>query len=231
MNSLSARLKELSADHPRGWRTKLAKECGINPVSIADWLSGKTKTINSTHIGIVARYFGVDPHWLATGKGARQHGLATQPMDIGRQVYSKDQLDVPLLANSGSMGGGAAQLEGDLVIGALTVSREWVAKHLPSVRTPEALRFIHGYGDSMSPTFNDGDVLLVDTGISSTDIDGIYVLTVRDQVFIKRVSRRFDGKHEISSDNPSVKTIEVLNGDHSVDIKGRVVWCWNGKKI
>ena len=36
---------------------------------------------------------------------------------------------------------------------------------------------------------------------------------------------------EISSDNATVKTVDVLNGDHRIDILGRVVWCWNGRKL
>ena len=51
------------------------------------------------------------------------------------------------------------------------------------------------------------------------------------KVPIKRVRQRMDGKMEISSDNPTVKTVDVLNGGHSVNILGRVVWCWNGRKI
>ena len=35
----------------------------------------------------------------------------------------------------------------------------------------------------------------------------------------------------ISSDNATVKTVDVLNGDHRIDILGRVVWCWNGRKL
>jgi phage repressor protein C with HTH and peptisase S24 domain len=83
----------------------------------------------------------------------------------------------------------------------------------------------------MKPTFADGDVLLVDTGTRAAEVDGVYVLEVHEQLYIKRVSRRFDGRHEISSDNPSVKTVEVLNGDHSVEIKGRVVWAWKGERL
>ena len=52
-----------------------------------------------------------------------------------------------------------------------------------------------------------------------------------DRVYIKRVRQRMDGVVEISSDNATVKTVDVLNGDHRIDILGRVVWCWNGRKL
>jgi phage repressor protein C with HTH and peptisase S24 domain len=57
------------------------------------------------------------------------------------------------------------------------------------------------------------------------------VLEANQRLFIKRVTERFDGVHEITSDNPSVKTVQALDGSQQVDILGRVIWTWNGKKI
>ena len=144
---------------------------------------------------------------------------------------STEAHQIPLLANSGSMGGGSAVLDEDLVIGSLSLTKSWVGKYLPGISAPSKLRFIHACGESMSPTFNGGDILLVDTGVTTPDIDGIYVLEVRDELYIKRVSRRFSGQHEVTSDNPLVKTVDTLNGDHSVQVKGLVVWGWNGRKL
>lgn len=138
---------------------------------------------------------------------------------------------VPLLANAGSMGMGTEIQHDDVLVGQIALSEQWVTRRLqPS--SPTALRFIHAYGDSMHPTFEDGDVLLVDTGMRDPKaIDGVYVMAANDRVYIKRVRQRMDGIVEISSDNPTVKTVDVLNGEHSIDVLGRVVWCWNGRKL
>lgn len=140
-----------------------------------------------------------------------------------------EALSIPLLANAASMGTGHDQHD-DVVVGRLTVSPQWVAKTLKPTRI-ENLRFIHGYGDSMEPTFSDGDILLVDTGIRACDVDGVYVLSANDRLFIKRVTERFDGVHEITSDNPRVKTVQELDGSRPVTVLGRVVWTWNGRKL
>lgn len=138
---------------------------------------------------------------------------------------------VPLLANAGSMGPGTEIQHDDVLVGHISLSEQWVARRLQPT-SPAALRFIHAYGDSMSPTFEDGDVLLVDAGMRDPKaIDGVYVMAANDRVYIKRVRQRMDGVIEISSDNPTVKTVDVLNGDHSIDVLGRVVWCWNGRKL
>ena len=138
---------------------------------------------------------------------------------------------VPLLANAGSMGKGTDVQHDDILVGQIDLSEQWVAQRIkPS--SPSALRFVHAYGDSMSPTFEDGDVLLVDTGMRDPrHIDGVYVMAANDRMYIKRVRQRMDGSVEISSDNATVKTVDVLNGGQAIDVLGRVVWCWNGRKL
>jgi phage repressor protein C with HTH and peptisase S24 domain len=158
---------------------------------------------------------------------------APQVREDGHTEYLPgfEQFSVPKLANAASMGQGADQGHDDIVVGRLTLSPQWIAQTIKPLSRPENLRFIHGYGDSMEPTFTDGDILLVDVGARAADIDGIYVLSAGDRLFIKRVTARFDGVREITSDNPKVKTVQALTGDHPVDVLGRVVWAWNGKKL
>lgn len=136
---------------------------------------------------------------------------------------------IQLLANEASMGAGESLQAEDVLSGSLTLTTQFVMEHIHPT-SPAALRFIHAYGDSMAPTLNSGDVLLVDTGIQEVKIDGIYVLRAHGRLFVKRVRQRMDGHYEISSDNPTHKTVDVLNGDHQVTVVGRVVWYWNGHK-
>lgn len=147
--------------------------------------------------------------------------------------HAPDAVMVPVLANCASMGAGEALLESDVIVGDLALSPHWVNQHIRP-QNPRELRFIHAYGDSMAPTFTDGDVLLVDTGIGARDPssrEGVYVLQAGDKNYVKRVTPTFDGKLQVTSDNPSSKTVQVLNGDHQVQVLGRVVWAWNGKRL
>lgn len=162
-----------------------------------------------------------------------QGAVATQPVSAltPSPAPGVPAVHVPLLANSGSMGPGTEIQHDDILVGQIALSEQWVARRLQPTNL-NALRFIHAYGDNMSPTFEDGDILLVDTGIKDPKtIDGVYVMAANDRVYIKRVRQRMDGVVEISSDNATVKTVDVLNGDHRIDILGRVVWCWNGRKL
>lgn len=145
-------------------------------------------------------------------------------------LASKNTVAVPVLHVKASMGYGEDTLDEEAVAGVLRLGQEWVNLHLRGHKL-DKLRFIHGHGDSMAPTFNSGDILLVDAAVNDVKVDGIYVLSAHDRLFIKRVRQRLDGAFEISSDNPAHKTVDVLNGGEAVTVHGRVVWAWNGKKV
>ena len=142
-----------------------------------------------------------------------------------------DALYIPLLENAASMGAGCDELSCDVFAGKLPVAVSWATQHVRPASFG-ALRFIHGVGDSMEPTFKDGDILLVDTTQRDPGIaGGIYVMRADGQLFIKRVRLNIDKRLEISSDNPGFKTVDVLTGSHEVEFIGRVIWVWNGKKV
>lgn len=146
-------------------------------------------------------------------------------------VHEESFIRIPVLANSGAMGSGSEMLDGDYVVGDLALSQHWINRYIKPANIRE-LRFMHARGESMAPTFSDGDVLLVDAGAKDPAThEGVYVLEVHGKVYIKRVRMRMNGRLEVSSDNPTIKTVDELNGDHEVRVLGRVVWAWNGKKL
>lgn len=216
------------------------------PMDLANLLNESPQTINNWGIRGVSKQGAInasqkiqncDVNFILHGieSDSATYQQTVKPVLVGAKSslsdYESNGLDIPLLAATGSMGNGNDSEDGDLVIDVLRVTKQWVHKTLPNVSKVSNLRFIHAMGDSMLPTFNDGDILLVDAGACSVSIDGVYVLDAHNRLFIKRVRRKMDGAYEISSDNPSVKTVDTLNGDHEVSIKGRVVWVWNGKRV
>lgn len=137
---------------------------------------------------------------------------------------------VPLLAVAGSMGMGEEQISNDVMRDLISLDIDFIETQLRPT-SMDALRFLHGYGDSMAPTLHSGDILLVDTGVTTPRVDGIYVLEAHQRLFIKRVRQRMDGSYEVSSDNPTHRTVDTLDGSHQVNVCGRVIWIWNGKRV
>lgn len=89
---------------------------------------------------------------------------------------------------------------------------------------------MHAVGDSMSPTINSGDAMVIDTR-RTDQLFGIYVFVMHGAVFVKRLSARTDGTILVSSDNKNYPPEEVPmssvrwgrpDGADSMCIVGRV---------
>lgn len=187
----------------------------------------------SKYFGALARALGVTLEQLESGNLPAQ-----QVVDI---YVSKDETShlaipsyiVPVFEAVASMGLGKPQPDADTVVDNIRLTKTWVDSHLPSVSSPNNLAVLSAYGDSMAPTFTDGDLLLVDRGVDSIKIDAVYVLALNGELYVKRIQRRItDGAFIIKSDNPLYDPVTVQNGERDgLSVLGRVVWAWNGRKL
>src|SRR5574338_507499 len=96
----------------------------------------------------------------------------------------------------------------------------------PSAR----LSIIRVEGDSMAPTLNAGDDILVDLGDCSERLrDGVYVLRADDALVVKRLALHPAGRRAtVQSDNPAYPDWPDCGID-GLDCIGRVIWA--GRKI
>ena len=92
------------------------------------------------------------------------------------------------------------------------------------------LSIIRVEGDSMAPTLNAGDDILVDTGDCMERLrDGIYVLRADDVLVVKRLAINPTGRRvTVQSDNPAYPDWPDCDMDELHCI-GRVIWA--GRKI
>lgn len=166
-------------------------------------------------------------------RGAMDSPLQQDQVAETPEAYGEEpSLTVPLFDVVGAAGiAGKAVPEHETVIDNLRLSMTWVRKNL-SVTNPHNLSFITAFGDSMAPTFTDGDILLVDRGVTEIRLDAVYAVAVSDELFIKRVQRRPNGEIIIKSDNPLYDPYTVSNGDRAdVRVLGRIIWAWNGRRL
>ncbi|HEX7930694.1 MAG TPA: S24 family peptidase [Sphingomicrobium sp.] len=96
----------------------------------------------------------------------------------------------------------------------------------PSAR----LSIIRVEGDSMAPTLNSGDDILVDLGDCNERLrDGIYVLRADDALVVKRLALHPAGRRAtVQSDNPAYPDWPDCGIDE-LNCIGRVIWA--GRKI
>lgn len=95
---------------------------------------------------------------------------------------------------------------------------------------PSKLSIVRVEGDSMAPTLNAGDDILVDLGDSVERLrDGIYVLRIDDALVVKRLALNPTARRvTVQSDNPAYPDWPDCS---LADIKpiGRVIW--SGRRI
>lgn len=96
--------------------------------------------------------------------------------------------------------------------------------------SPADLSMIRVEGDSMSPTLNDGDDILIDRRACGEQLrDGIYVLRVDESLLVKRLAIHPMGKRlTVQSDNPAYPDWPDCGMD-DVHCIGRVIWA--GRKV
>lgn len=90
---------------------------------------------------------------------------------------------------------------------------------------PKNLTVIQAKGDSMEPTIQNGDLLLVDVSQAHEGDNAIYVLNIDGRLLVKRLHFRLDGTIRVTSENPKYEAEVVKAGDDKVfRLVGRVVW-------
>jgi phage repressor protein C with HTH and peptisase S24 domain len=95
---------------------------------------------------------------------------------------------------------------------------------------PANLSIVRVEGDSMAPTLNAGDDILVDLGDAAERLrDGIYVLRIDDAVVVKRLALNPTGRRvTVQSDNPAYPDWPDCSLDQ-INCIGRVIW--SGRRI
>jgi phage repressor protein C with HTH and peptisase S24 domain len=203
-----------------------AKEVGVGESLIRKYLAGATPGLDKA--AQIAKAKGVSLDWLYGLSDQRepirnpeeQANMVGQSIDLRGRVVS-DFAFVQRLDVRASAGNGAVTIHEDTVE-LLAFQADWLrSRHIK----PEAARVLTAKGDSMEPTIRDGDVLLVDTSITSVRDNAIYIVVFNGNVLVKRVNLKRDGSLVLMSDNERHGAEEVPKTEvHDLHIAGRVMW-------
>lgn len=197
---------------------RLSAVVGRNPAYIQQYIKrGSPRRLAEQDRARIAAYLGVPEAML----GGPQQRVAAPTRGRGPNMVL-----VPKLAIGASAGAGAS-VDGEPVEGEIAFDPKWL-RDLGA--DPRALSIIRVEGDSMAPTLNDGDDILVDGGDAAARLrDGIYVLRMDDVLMVKRVARApGQGRVSVISDNAHYRSWDDLPMT-AVQLVGRVVW--TGRRV
>ena len=227
-NGLGARVK--AQRNKKGWsQSDLAKRADLSQGAISQLENGSSE--NSRHLSAIAKALGVSTEHLTEGieQTSSHKDLLQDYVMVGDSTggditpHSDDYVMIDQYDVVGSCGNG--HLMGDVAVkGGLVFKRDWInAMGIHS----DNLATIYAQGDSMSPTIENGQVLLVDKSAIQPQSTKIYIICIDGQLYIKRLINLYD-RWVMRSDNPdksSYPDIEISSDTMSkVDVQGRIVW-------
>jgi phage repressor protein C with HTH and peptisase S24 domain len=193
----------------RTTQNKLAKEMAIARPILSEILQGRFKLKGST-IKAFAKQIKITPERLLQQLGDE---LAELPDPTIDDLALIPVFDIAAGAGRGSYAGDIVQILG--------LEKMWLRSEYGATDSLEGIRVS---GDSMEPTLSNGDVVLVDRN-DSVPKDGVYVLRIEEDLFVKRLSKLPKSQVEIISDNPSYSNyiIDLKNPSTHFQVIGRVL--------
>lgn len=96
MNTLAQRVKEATEAAKQNGHSvaAIARECGISPQAVYQWLDGRTKSIDGANLVELATLSGYHPLWIAKGHGDKCDSRAIQQaIKIMRKMSPERQAD------------------------------------------------------------------------------------------------------------------------------------------
>jgi len=179
-------------------RAKRQAALGKSPRSLDRYAAGDEVPVSV--IRRLAEASAVPIDWLVSGKGAAD--------DTGGEVYVRR---LWLDTSAGDASGGEGLHFPGRILDQVGIQ-------------PTNARFLEAAGDSMAPTLNDGDLMLVDVAARDLVEGKIYVITIGAEVFVKRL-RRAPGRIVMMSDNRDLHPEpEAVPAGDPFSIIGRVKW-------
>lgn len=209
------RLQMLIEKH--GGQTNLGKLIDKSPTQISQWINaspdsktGKPRSLKSDTAREIEIALDLPKAWF------------DQPISVNLPASNQDEVPngyirLKLLDISAAAGSGRFNIDFPEYVRLIDVQEDWARKHLG--KNLQRISIITASGDSMHPTFADGDLLFVDKSIDFYDNEGVYVIATAGGVKVKRLQVMTNGDLKIISDNKSLYESEVLSKDSLNDIK------------
>lgn len=196
----------------------LSRLLGRNAAYVQQFIKrGVPKKLDEEDRRTLARYYGVPEASLGG------------PVEVAPTASARKRsglISIPQLTIGASAGPGS--LPGEEQIAArFGFDAAWLRR---LTATPDLVSAIRVEGDSMMPTLNDGDDILVDRGDAGDRLrDGIYVIRIDDALNVKRLAMNPAARTvTVRSDNPAYPSWPDL-APARVDVIGRVIWV--GRKV
>jgi SOS-response transcriptional repressor LexA len=230
---MATRLTELLQAKNGGNQSEMARHIGVTPQAVQKWMAGVTEP-RGKNLDMAAEFLGVTPAYLKFGKqdsaGAAgeqaRDPLASLPAGSFLRVIGADRDDprltiIPKVRLRLTAGLSGFEVEPEPYDGgSTTVPTDWIERH---GYYRDKLIAITVRGESMEPTFYEGDLVVINTADTQPVAGAVYAVNYEGEPSIKRLARDA-GRWWLVSDNVDQRRYyrQTFQSDTS-QIIGRVV--------
>jgi phage repressor protein C with HTH and peptisase S24 domain len=199
---------------------KLAETLGVGQSTVSQWESGTTQP-SVEMFEQLAGLLKAEPAALAFGGSGRTVPTVRLKKPAPVQLGDDEFVPVPSYDIRAAAGAGAVNFD-EQPQHFLLYRRDWLRS--VSVSSIDDLAVLRVSGDSMQPTLQDGDTVLVDKSVRRVGRDGLYIIRSGDELQVKRVAAHPQtGTLTIKSDNPAYPTYEGIEPG-AIAVLARVIW-------
>lgn len=210
--SIGERIKEIRGS------TSVSEFCSLFNIhrnTLPRYEAGGT-TPDGEFLSSLCERYNIDANWLLLGIGPKFRGDQASSEKAQDPAYFDY---IPMVEAKLSAGGGAF-VESEAVQNYYAFRKDWLRRVSDSARTLVLMRVI---GDSMSPTIQERDTVMVDTARREVSEGKIYAIRYDHTIMIKRLVFRPGDKILVISDNkPEYDPYEVSTKD--LHIIGQVIF-------
>ncbi len=212
MNFPELQKKLISLTNRNITQTEIGESLGITRSTISTRFKTKSQ-LKTSELKKVAEYFDIYPELLLTDVSQNQTSASDD-----------NCISIPVLSNVKASMGFGVSVYNESQTAVYALSRQLA--HDLGVSESQT-KMIFASGDSMEPTIEGGDSLLIDR--SRTEIyDGcIYCVRIEGQLYAKRLQKIPPCTIVVISDNPKYKAFEIdfsKNIDFDFEVIGKIRW-------
>lgn len=185
----------------------LALAIGVSRQAVQKWASGRSAP-KGTNLAKICQFFDVTTEWMTRGEDHLQQVLKVESVGSYHEDDPTPDGYVAIPEYRITFGAGSDEpptIEEEQNSRKALYRQDFFDAH--GVKAENCKRYkVHG--DSMQPTLNDGDTVLVVENPERIVDGDVYVFSVRNEMMIKRLYRRANGTIVIHSDNEDGRYID-----------------------
>ncbi|MXV35802.1 MULTISPECIES: S24 family peptidase [unclassified Saccharibacter] len=185
-----------------GGNTAVSMAIRVSKTTLSTYANGRDMKAGTAVA--IAEACGVSLEWLLAGRGEMMQTTAQPASPTGENEL--EAISVPFLRSEASAGKGLVPVEWGNEKN-VRIPVDFLRNLLGTI--PKDIFFMRVRGDSMQPTINTGDTVIVHHVPGGTLRDGVYAISVNGMAMVKRLGLKNPSTYSVISDNPFYERFDV----------------------